>query len=135
METRSMFICFVAAFALLFNAGPIFSEGVTIIKLTRPRTGGGKPLMQALKERKTSREFSPKELPLEVLSDLLWAAFGTNRADGRRTAPSAMNMQEIEIYVAKSDGLYLYSAGSNELVQVLPNDIRGLTGRQPFVAL
>lgn len=127
-----MAVC-LTAFCALF-LWPIFTEGVMTVKLPQPRTSRGKPLMQALNERKTSREFSSKELPAQLFSDLLWAAFGVNRSDGRRTAPSAMNMQEIEIYVAKQDGLYLYNAGANELDQVLPNDIRALTGRQTFVA-
>jgi nitroreductase len=90
--------------------------------------------MQALKERETRREFSSKELPLQVLSDLLWAACGINRPDsGLRTAPTAKNMQEIDVYVAKSDGLYLYDAKSNMLMPILSGDIRALAGKQPFV--
>jgi nitroreductase len=94
---------------------------------------GGKPLMQALKERRTVRDFSPKPLPEQLLSDLLWAADGINRPDGHRTAPSAMNMQEIDIYVAKADGLYLYNAKDNSLLQVAAGDIRASTGKQDFV--
>ena len=95
----------------------------------------GKPLMQALKERKSTREFSPSQLPLQVLSDMLWAADGINRpASGYRTAPSAMNLQEIDIYVARKDGLYLYDASGNILKPILAGDIRALTGRQPFVS-
>ena len=104
------------------------------IKLPAPQTEGGKPLMQALKERKTSREFSPRELPPQVLSNLLWAAFGINRPEsGKRTAPSAMNWQEIDIYVALSQGLYLYDAKNYTLQLVLAQDLRALTGRQDFV--
>jgi len=99
-----------------------------------PQTQGGKPLMQALQERKSSRDFSSKELPLQVLSDLLWAAFGINRPDsGGRTAPSAVNVQEIDIYVAKPEGLYVYDAKANMLLPVLKGDIMALTGKQPFV--
>ena len=90
--------------------------------------------MQALKERKSMREFSVQELPLQVISDLLWAADGINRPESaHRTAPSAMNMQEIEIYLAKADGLYLYDAKGNMLILVASGDIRALTGKQPFV--
>lgn len=104
------------------------------IQLPAPRTEGGKPLMQALKERRTSREFSSRELPLPVLSDMLWAADGINRPDsGRRTAPSAMNRQEIDVYVARADGLYLFDAGKNMLTPVAAGDFRALTGKQPFV--
>jgi len=104
------------------------------IRLPAPQTEGGKPLMQALKERSSMREFSPRELPLQVLSDMLWAACGINRPDsGKRTAPTARNMQEIDVYVAKADGIYLYNAENNTLMPVVAGDIRELTGKQPFV--
>ncbi|MCX5699106.1 MAG: nitroreductase family protein [Candidatus Omnitrophica bacterium] len=94
-----------------------YSQDIKPIKLLFPQLEGGKSLMQALKERKSSREFSSKELPLQVISDLLWAANGLNRLDsGHRTAPSAMNMQEIDIYLAKADGLYLFDAKQNMLM-------------------
>jgi SagB-type dehydrogenase family enzyme len=90
--------------------------------------------MQVLKDRHTSREFSSEKLPPQLLSNLLWAAFGVNRPDsGKRTAPSAMNWQEIDIYVATQDGLYLYDAKANALNPVLAQDVRGATGQQPFV--
>jgi len=112
----------------------VFAEEAEPIKLPPPQTTGGKVLMQALKDRKTSREFSSKELPLQIISDMLWAANGINRPDSaRKTAPSAMNMQEIDIYVATAGGLYLYDAKNNIMAPVLKEDIRVLTGRQPFV--
>ena len=90
--------------------------------------------MQVLKDRSSSREFSPEKLPIQVLSNLLWAAWGINRPDsGKRTAPSAVSYQEIDIYVATSDGLYLYDAKAHMLKPILSEDIRALTGRQPFV--
>jgi SagB-type dehydrogenase family enzyme len=104
------------------------------IQLPEPQTDIGRPLMQVLKDRKSTRSFSPETLPRQVLSNLLWAAFGINRPDsGKRTAPSAVNWQEIDIYVATADGLYLYDALSQSLKQVLTKDIRAMTGRQPFV--
>lgn len=104
------------------------------IKLLPPQTDIGMPLMQALKERKTSREFSSKNLPLQELSNLLWAAWGINRPDsGKHTAPSAMNTQEFDIYVAKADGLYLYDAKEHILQPILAEDIRAATGGQDFV--
>jgi SagB-type dehydrogenase family enzyme len=104
------------------------------IGLLKPQMDGGKPLMQALKERKTSREFSSEKLPLQTLSNMLWAANGINRPDSKKhTAPTAMNCQEIDIYVALADGLYLYDANSNTLQPVLAEDIRAATGPQPFV--
>ncbi len=95
------------------------------IKLLKPQTDIGKPLMQVLKERKTIRSISPKELPDQVLSNLLWAAFGINRSDsGKRTAPSAVNWQVIDVYVALQKGVYLYNAENHMLVPVLNRDIR-----------
>jgi SagB-type dehydrogenase family enzyme len=90
--------------------------------------------MQALKDRKSAREFSSKELPLQVLSDMLWAADGINRPEtGYRTAPSAHNAQEIDIYVALSSGLYLFDAKAHELKLIASGDLRSLTGKQAFV--
>jgi SagB-type dehydrogenase family enzyme len=104
------------------------------VKLPPPNLNSGKSLMQSLQARKSSRDFSAKKLPMEVLSNLLWAANGINRPDlGRRTAPSAVNWQEIDIYVAMADGLYLYSAKEHVLKPVIKQDIRELTGKQPFV--
>ena len=104
------------------------------IKLLPPKMDGSKPLMQVLKERKSSREFSPKELPLQVLSNLLWAADGINRIDENlKTAPSAMDMQEIDIYLAKAEGLYLLEPKQNLLKPVIEEDIRALTGHQAFI--
>jgi len=104
------------------------------IKLPAPRVDGGRPLMQCLKDRQSQRDFKPDPLPLQVLSDLLWAAYGINRPEsGKRTAPSAVNWQNIDIYVALADGLYLYEPKAHKLIQLLAEDIRGLTGTQPFV--
>ncbi len=103
------------------------------IKLKEPQLKQNKLLMQALRERQSRRTFSSRELPLEMLSNLLWAAFGINRANsGKRTAPSAMNWQEIDIYVAMKSGLYLYNAGQNLLEPVLAQDIREHVGVQDF---
>lgn len=128
---------FASAMAIvsLLCAIVVAGEAPKTIQLMDPQTGGGKPLMQALKDRNTSRSFSSEKLPVQVLSNLLWAAFGINRPDsGKRTAPSAMNSQEIDIYVAAADGLYVYDAKTQLMRQVLSEDIRALTGRQPFVA-
>jgi nitroreductase len=103
------------------------------VQLPKPQMEGGKPLMQALKERHTAREFSDRKLSDQVLSNLLWAADGVNRPDGKRTAPSAMNWQEIDIYVATADGLFLYDAKANALKEIVAEDVRAVTGQQPFV--
>ncbi|MGA2782852.1 MAG: SagB/ThcOx family dehydrogenase [Smithella sp.] len=104
------------------------------IKLPPPNLNSGKSLMQSLQARKSSRDFSAKKLPVEVLSNLLWAACGINRPEsGRRTAPSAVNWQEVDIYVSMADGLYLYNAKEHVLKPVIKQDIRELTGKQTFV--
>ena len=110
------------------------STGQTI-KLPPPRLSGGKPLMQVLKDRHSSREFSGRELPVDVLSSLLWAAFGINRPKtGGRTAPSAHDWEEIDVYAATARGLYLYDPRGHALKEILAQDIRAKTGVQPFVA-
>lgn len=111
-----------------------FSQDLQPIQLPPPQMAGGKPLMQALKDRATSRSFSSEKLPIQTLSNLLWAAFGINRPEsGKRTAPSALNRQEIDIYIALPEGLYLYAAKEHALTRILNEDIRALTGLQPFV--
>ena len=101
------------------------------VPLPKPRMEGGKPLMQALKERRSTREFSTAKLPPQVLSDLLWAAFGINRPEiDHRTAPSTMNSQEVDLYLATRDGLYLYEARGHALKPVLSEDIRAKTTGQ-----
>ncbi len=105
------------------------------ITLPAPVKTGGKPLMDALNERESSREFSEQDLSLQQLSNLLWAAWGINReADGKRTAPSSNNRQEMEVYVTLKSGLYLYDAKANALNQIHNRDIRVLSGTQDFVA-
>jgi nitroreductase len=104
------------------------------VALPAPETSGGKPLMQALKERKSTREFTTEKLSPQVLSNLLWAGWGINREDGRRTAPSASNRQEIDIYAVMADGAYVYDAKGNALKPAASGDLRKLTGTVPFVA-
>jgi nitroreductase len=118
---------------LLLVAVCLPAQELKSIPLPKPQTEGGMPLMQALSQRKSGRAFSPEKLPPQVLSNLLWAAWGVNRPDGHRTAPSAVNRQEIDVYVALADGLYLYNAKAHQLDPVLKDDIRGATGGQPFV--
>lgn len=105
------------------------------IRLPSPETVGGIPLMRALKARHSSREFDGRALPPQVLSNLLWAASGVNRPDtGARTAPSAHDWREIDVYVATADGAYRYDPPTHTLKQVVARDIRPLTGVQDFVA-
>ena len=102
------------------------------IQLPVPHKNGGKPLMDALNERQSTREFSDKELDDQTLSDLLWAAYGFNRED-KRTVPSSQNRQEIDLYIFLKTGVYFYDAKVQRLILKVAGDHRKLTGRQPFV--
>lgn len=118
----------------LASALPGLAQDLQPIPLPPPHMTGGKPLMEALKERQTARDFSPASLPPQVLSDLLWAGNGINRPEiGHRTAPSAMNSQEIDIYVATAQGIYVYDAKGNRMEPVATGEIRARTGSQDFV--
>jgi len=109
--------------------------GAEVIQLPPVQTTGGMPLMQALQARHSAREFSPRPLPAQVLSDLLWAAQGVNRPQtGKRTAPSARDWREIDIYVTRADGVFIYEPNTHALRKVLDRDVRALTGRQDFPA-
>jgi SagB-type dehydrogenase family enzyme len=104
------------------------------IQLPKPDVQGGMPLMQALSARQSTREFSAEKLPPQILSNMLWAAYGVNRSDGRRTAPSARNLQTVEIYLTLPDGAYLYQPKEHRLDLVAPGDLRAAAGQQEFVA-
>lgn len=118
----------------LFSAAFVLADDLKSILLPPPQTEIGKPLMQVLKQRQSSRSFDSKPLPRQELSNLLWAAAGINRPDsGKRTAPSAMNWQEVDVYVALPEALYLYEAKTYTLVPVVAQDLREATGKQGFV--
>ena len=111
------------------------AQEVGMVKLPAPDMHGGKPLMQALQARHSTREFSAKALPQQELSNLLWAAAGVNRPQsGQRTAPSARDWREIDVYVAMADGVYLYEPVAHALRRVVAGDLRARTGVQDFVA-
>lgn len=103
-------------------------EALDTVQLPAPRLDGGRPLMQVLRDRQSQKSFSTRKLPLQVLSELLWAAYGINRPDiGKRTAPSSHNAQETDIYVALEQGLYRYVAQTQQLQLILDDDIRERT--------
>jgi nitroreductase len=137
MNRREFIKASAATGAVLMTGSlsPALAEELKPIQLLKPQEGSGNPLMQLLWKRKSSRQFSPEPLRVEVLSNMLWAAFGINRPNGMRTAANANNKQEIDIYVATAKGLYLYDAKANMLNPILADDIRGMTGipAQPFV--
>ncbi len=129
--TLAVLVAFVPAGG---STGSAAGQELQTIKLPAPQTDGGRPLMQVLKARHSTREFDAAKLPAQVLSNLLWAGFGVTRDDGRRTAPSAMNWQETDIYVFLQEGTYVYQARENVLKPVVAGDLRAATGSQPFVA-
>ena len=96
--------------------GSALAREIDAIKLPPPEMAGGKPLMQALKERHSTREFATKPLPPQILSNLMWAAVGVNRPNsGKRTAPSARDWREIDVYVVLQDGAYRYDSQAHTL--------------------
>ena len=117
-----------------FAGGPVFgAEDARTIALPAPRSKGGKPLIEALALRRSTREYAARPLPPQVLSDLLWAAFGVNRPSGDRTAPYWRHIMVIDVYVALADGVWLYEPKQHVLVPHLRVDIRAQTGQQDFV--
>ncbi len=102
------------------------------IDLPAPQKTGGMPLMEALAKRSTGREFDSRELSPTQLSSLLWASFCITRPDGKRTAPSAKDCREADIYVVLKQGAYLYDAKSNKLGLVVAEDLRSLAATQAF---
>ena len=101
------------------------------IALLKPKIDNGKSVLKALQQRKTIREISDKELSLQTLSNLLWAACGVNRKKGPfaipgRTAATASNSQEIDLYVAMQEGIYFYDAFHHKLIPVVAGDLRSL---------
>jgi SagB-type dehydrogenase family enzyme len=125
---------FIVAVLLSFSIS--LCAAADLIKLPAPQLDTGKNLMRVFKERKSWRSFvANKKLPVNVLANMLWAACGINRPDsGKRTAPSALNRQQIDVYVALPEGLFLYEAKGHVLKPIISQDIRALTGKQSFVA-
>ena len=141
---RRTFMKAVPAFAVL--ASPAAARAATTgpasgpaqdlqpITLPKPETDGGKSVLAALRERRTTRNIGAEKLPPQMLSNLLWAAFGVNREKGSfgkpgRTAASASNSQEIDLYVALPEGVYLYEAAAHRLTPVVAGDLRARSGR------
>ena len=106
-----------------------------VAALPEPDKTGGKPLMQALAERHSTRSFTDEALSEQDLSNLLWAAWGVNRADGRHTAPTAKNKQNVAVYVAKADGVWRYIPEKQAIEQYMTQDIRGALGAAPVILL
>ena len=128
---KSIFLSLVAA-CMLSGA---YAQTLSPIQLKAPEKKAGLSVMETLANRHSTREFSNKNLTLQELSNLLWAANGINRPEkGMRTAPSAMTAQEVDVYVCMEEGAFLYDAKSNQLQPVIQEDLRGLVGgKQTFV--
>lgn len=133
MSHRLPFLCI--AVLIIFPGITLlcWAQDPVPIKLPNPITTGGKPLMEVLKARSSAREFSPAKIPAQTLANLLWAAWGINRPDGRRTAPSAGNGQEVDIYVALPEAIYVWDSKTNVLNPVVAGDHRRDTGTHTYV--
>ena len=127
---------FVTILVLFIASGFNYAQELKPIPLPQPQTEIGKPLMQVLMLRKSTRSFTSEKLQIQELSNILWAAAGINRPEsGKRTAPSAMNWQEIDVYVVMQEGAYVYNAKENVLKPIANGDLRGFCGVQDFVKL
>jgi hypothetical protein len=115
---------FLVCAAFIFSCGTAFAAAQKTVSLAQPDKTGGKPLMEALNLRHSQRNISDKALDGQELSNLLWAVWGANRPDGKRTAPTGRNSQKVSVYAVLSDGVWLYDGEKNELLQVLSSDER-----------
>jgi len=124
----------VSSFVGHLKPDRVTERSTTTLALPPPELEGGEPLMRSLSRRRSGRTFQKTPLAPQLLSNLLWAAFGMNRPEtGDRTAPSALNAQEIDVYAALAGGLYVYAAKSHSLRLVAEVDARRVTGYQDFV--
>jgi nitroreductase len=134
MKQRNTLTAIALIVGLLGASAWLAAQEAEVIKLPAPQMSGGKPLLDCLKARQSARDFGADKLSPQVLSNLLWAADGINRPDsGKRTAPSARNWQDIDVYAATADGLFLYLPKEHALQKVLAEDVRSATGTQDFV--
>lgn len=104
------------------------------LKLPAPDTKGGKPLMECMTLRKSGRNFSDKKLSPQIISNIMYAADGITREDGRKTVPTARNAQNQLIYAATADGSWLYMPKTHTLKKLGDKDIRAVCGMQKFHA-
>jgi hypothetical protein len=143
---RRTFLKSVPAMAMLASAETSFSADANtatasvqqviagdVIKLSKPDLKKGFLAMEALSRRRSDRNYSDKKLTLQQLSEVLWAADGANRPDGKRTAPAAMAKYAVDIYAVLPEGVYLYDVAKNELTLVAKGDFRKMAGMQDFV--
>jgi SagB-type dehydrogenase family enzyme len=119
--------------AIFLSGGVSFAQVLKTIKLPEVQKTGGMSLMEALQNRQSQREYSNKDLSLQQMSNLLWAAYGINRENGYRTAPSARTAHEYDIYIIKPEGWYVYDAKEHAMLKMGIEDLREFAGTQDFV--
>ena len=124
----------LCAFLLLWLCASA-AQAAQTMQLPDPDKTGGMPLMQALAERKSTKSFSDQAVSAQDLSNLLWAAWGVNRPDGRRTAPTARNSQAVELYVVLESGVWRYDGPKHLLELALSGDMRAKVGNAPVTLL
>ncbi len=130
---RRTFVKTLPAVTVLAGTASGLTQDAQPVTLLKPESDGGTSVLAALRARRTNRNISEKPLPPQMLSNLLWAAFGVNRESGPhgipgRTAATASNSQEIDLYVVLPEGIYLYDAVPHRLVPVITGDVRGKLG-------
>jgi hypothetical protein len=133
MVTRRQASAGFASAAVLAGTSGFAAAEQPVIKLAPPTMSGGMPLMQALTLRHSTREYSERPLPPDILSNLLWAAFGVNRPSGDRTAPYWRHIMVIDVYAAMANGVWFYDPKDHVLRQHSSADLRATTGQQDFV--
>jgi nitroreductase len=133
MITRRQASAGLLSTAILAGTAAQAADEPPVMQLPAPKTAGGMPLMQVLKLRRSTRDYADRPLPLQVLSDLLWAAYGVNRPSGDRTAPYWRHIMVIDVYAAMADGVWFYDPKGHLLRKHLSADIRAATGQQDFV--
>ena len=123
MKKIGLFVCMLC-----------FALGAEEIVLPKVDLNAGKPLMQCFALRRSSRNFVDKKLPLQMISEILFAADGINRPDGHKTVPTALNKQNQTVYAVTADGVYFYNNKKHSLILVNKGDFRKDCGMQPFHA-
>jgi SagB-type dehydrogenase family enzyme len=122
-----------ALFYFVFGLSAMNAQPVETIKLPEPQKTGGMSLMEALNNRQSQRSYSSRELTQQQMSNLLWAAYGINRPNGYRTAPSARTAHQFDIYIIKNDGWYLYDAQQHTMLKMGSENLQEHAGTQDFV--
>ena len=103
------------------------------IELPAPQINEDATLYQALKSRHSVRSFTSEPISRQMLSNILWVAYGVNREDGRRTIPTARNLKDLAIYVTDNKGVFLYDAEQNNLQMISNESLLGLFQSQPYM--